>query len=126
MYKVNFKLKFEISGGSSSPTSFDPITGEPIFNTTEQVVEASLEQGGNMAEEILQGTDEAKTYVVGRCINPKNLTDQQRKKQKVNCEMLINNDWYPAKLEIKPKPASRLGLESFFNELVEGYVSIDI
>jgi len=125
LYKVNAKLKFQTSN-SSTPTGTDPITGEPIFDSSEVIVEASLEQSGNMNEEVLQGTDETKTYLVGRCINPKTLTDEQRKIQKVPIEIEIGDTFYTGQFEFKPNPSSRLGLEKWFGEQVEGYFSIDV
>jgi len=147
LYKVNAKLKFQTSGkeqvtyngelvtyngeavfygGSSTPTDFDPITNEPIFNTNQSIVEVSLEQSGKLDESVLQGTDETTVYLTGRCINPKTLTDTERKNQKVDCEIQIGNNWYPGKIELKPAPVSRLGLEKYFGEALHGYFSIDI
>jgi len=122
-YTINAKLIFQVSPTGSTPDSFDPITGEPIFSSTQEqsIVEASLEQNNNFGQEILKGTDEDKTYLIGRCINPKTLTKNQREKKNIECEIMVGETWIKGRLELKTAPISRLGLENYFGERIEGF-----
>lgn len=115
--KKNAVLKFETV---DNQTGNDPVTGEPIFSKNTSTVDCSLEQNRTSIDErVLEGVNDDTIYLYGRCLNPTQLTIEQRKQTTVNAEILTGNQWRKCKLQLRLNPNSVFGFDSFFGERIE-------
>jgi len=122
-FEKNAKLIFILNDVKSGT---DPITGEPIFTSTEEIVNVFLERQERKTNQILlEGKNPDNFYVVGRCISPKFLTEKQKKQKIVRCEFLDDkefNIWKKYKLELRFSPKSFNKSQKIFGDYIEGKV----
>lgn len=120
-YKTNSKL-IALSSTGSTPTGFDPVTGEPIFSQSEIVVFCSLEETSKPQEIVYPGIDSSATYLEGRCINPKSLPVAFKAHTTVDIEYETQTGTLKGKFYLLPTVNSRLGLEQYFGGAVAGFL----
>ena len=128
MYQINGRLIFTDSS-SNVPTGYDEVTGEPIFSVAESSVEVSIEDAKGWVESLLAGTDEKTSYLMGRCVNPKQLTQSQRRQRRAKIVLNVGDvgvakDKIVGFVELTPAIQSRLGLDNYFGERIEGSVAL--
>ena len=121
-YRVNARLYFN----EYSSTVFDPLNNFPEKSESLIPVEVSIEQSGDVESERLVGVDETRRYYSGKCINPRQLTDEQRKAGKVRIEIEIGDTSYSGNFEFLPVSSARIDtVNKFFGEKIEGFLSLD-
>lgn len=127
IFEKNGKLIFTLE---DNKTGNDPITGEPIFETKEEIVDVHIEKNDNkIYQNLIEGKNPDSFYIVGRCINPKYLNLKQRKQKIAKCKILINRDldiWKKYKLQLRMSPKSNNYFENFLGEYIEGEIISEI
>jgi hypothetical protein len=122
MYIANATITVKTE--SSTPSGFDPVTGAPIFLITIATVIASLEEVANPDVPRSPGIEETAIYLEGRALNPAQLPASFVPNRKYSVLLNRAGGTVEGELYLLPSARSRLGLESVFNDPIEGWLVI--
>ena len=109
---------------SATPSSFDPVTGNPIFTTTQKTLVASLEEVSNPNVPLAPGVEETAIYLEGRAINPPQIPTEFMPNTKYKILINFHDVATEGEFYLLPTVKSRLGLESAFNSAIEGWLVV--
>ena len=109
---------------SPTPSSFDPVTGNPIFTTTQKLLVASLEEVSNPSVPLSPGIEETAIYLEGRAINPSKIPPEFIHNRKYKILINFHDVAIEGEFYLLPTVKSRLGLESAFNSAIEGWLVV--
>lgn len=107
--KSNARLYYDVC--DTTNFSLDEITGRPIYTTTENVIELSIEASETEPsyKKASGGTDEVEVRIEGRCVNPKVLPPEVKSNANYRIEYQFGLDqWRNGRLHILPEMVSRL------------------
>jgi hypothetical protein len=106
----------------STPTSFDPYTGEPAFTgTTYKTVRATLEETTPPKDLSLPGVDNPLAYLEGRILD--NLPDELKPNLYYNITISLQTGVKSARFYVVSTPVSRLGLDVLFGKAIAGWLT---
>ena len=118
----NVNATITIFTPASNPTSFDPVTGAPIFSNTTTVIDASLEEAQRPIEVNYPGTDSGYIYLEGRAIAPSFLPENYKPYTWMTINYGRHGGIISGKFYSVPTLVSRLGLESVFGDAIAGFL----
>lgn len=120
MYKANATITHTQT--SSIPVGENPITGEPIFETssTSESIMVSLEKDTvENSIGVQPGKDIVENFYTGRLVEPTNLPSWYKPGATYD---LTWDDGKTGKFYVYPTMRSRFGLEAVFGEQIEGVI----
>lgn len=115
----NGSLTFKVPKAGS--VARDPVTNAPIQTIEDVVVQVSFEEVRLPELDTLQGVDETGMRLKGRLVNPRFLTNEMKAQKVADCTLNRGlNNTISGKFFLMPSVSSRLGLESFWGDPIQG------
>jgi hypothetical protein len=121
MFEQNAELILQEQG--TSPTGFDPETGQPTFSASEIRVAVSVEDTKPPTSQALPGLENVLGYVEGRCLE--SLPEGWSVPTRCKIELELQGQTKVVGFYSLPQTRSRLGLDVVFGQAIAGYL-VDI
>ena len=121
-YKANATLTARVE--NSTPTSYNAVTGDPIFSSTTVSMDVSIEPETNPNYGAFPGVEQNSLYLVGRLINPTRMPAEFIPNREYDINYYsVGGQSIIGKFYLLPMGVGRLGLEFMFGDAIAGYLN---